>query len=84
MKIKGSVQQDFYITKDEEIRITLETLKSATKTYPNMFIKNDGKLYVHEHGYHGSGWDEEIREATELDKAMLLVYKALKDFKNSY
>lgn len=79
-KIRGSVSQDFYIDNWEVAELFKKVLTEITGVYPSNFIK-DGKLMEHERGYHGSGWDEVIREANEHDSTILMLFKKINEYK---
>lgn len=58
------------ISKEEQRRITIQTIRDAAKWVDGNFISN-GKLMLREHYVTSHSWSEdiEIREATPLDIA---------------
>ena len=78
VKSERTVVDKFHIDREEQQRITKKTLGEEFGCYEGYFIK-DGKLMqnVEYHTSHSWDTDEVIREATELDEAVLLIYKHL-------
>jgi len=75
------------VTKHEKVdldkgnmkEVTLETLRKVYKIPKDAFINEDGFLIVWQNT-HGSGYDEEIREATANDKKILKVMERINEW----
>jgi hypothetical protein len=84
MKVWGSLYQEFELSEREIDRIVADKLHRLIKVVPDSdswyTIENDKLVHHFEVGGGSHSWDDQeiLRDATELDKAVLTVLKKLK------
>ena len=79
MEIHVSVPQTVYLNSDQMINVTIETLKQLYNIPEHASIKK-GYL-IQWHNTHGSGYDEEMRKATDEDKMVLKMITSVREKK---
>lgn len=76
MQITATQTLNLTISKEEQKRIAVQTLREAAKWFPDQFVK-DGQLIQRETFHTTHVWTEDsvVRDATELDLATDLLIK---------
>jgi hypothetical protein len=83
MLVKGTKTEnvEFKIDEREAKRIAIDVICKIYGIKSDWFVKN-GDLMQYENSYHGSGWDEKIREATPDDIwGCFIIDKIRKEYK---
>ncbi len=78
MKVNVSIPQDIYLSLDQMVDVTLETLKQLFDIPEDAFINDEGFL-IQWVNTHGSGFDDKIREATDDDRKYFEIIKMIQD-----
>ena len=76
MKVSGRIEQDIYISEQEAKRITEEVLRKKFG-FPRGHFIAENMVCRWERAMHGSPWSEDVRLATDVDKAIEIVLHLL-------